>query len=643
MCGLCGKVSPAGVARSELHAMLQAIAHRGPDDEGVYVGTGVGLGSRRLSIIDLPGGHQPLSNEDGTVWTTHNGEIYNYRALREELVQKGHRFRSSSDTEVLVHLYEEMGERCVERLSGMFAFAIWDETAQKLVLARDQIGQKPLFYKQDGDDFFFASEVKALLAAGSQAREMDYAALHHYLTLRFIPAPHTMLQHIKKLPPAHVLVYQHGEVTLSRYWTLSFAHKLALSERDYVDGLRQRLRDTVKSHLVSDVPVGALLSGGMDSSMVVAMMAGELGPGFKTFAIGVEAQDFNELPYARQVARHVGATHREECVQADLIQLLPQIVWHLDEPSDPIAACQFHAARLAARHVKVVLGGDGGDELFAGFDRYLGIGYVDTYAMLPAAIRRRILGPLIKRLPDSFTYKSITQKIRWMHELSLFSGSGARYAAATSFTRFDHGDKQALFDDALWRQVQHLDSAEVITARFDEAPATNMLDRMLYADYMTRLPEHSLMLVDRMTMAHGLEARSPFVDHELVSYMASFPSHLKIRGRQLKYVLRRVAADYLPAQIVSREKQGFMFPVAYWFRNELYAFIKTFLLESYFVRAGLFRKEAVLHMLEEHRSNRVDHHVRLWMLLNVAVWHALYIEQESRADLAAQISTLSGD
>jgi asparagine synthase (glutamine-hydrolysing) len=638
MCGICGKVSPAGIERGELQAMLQAIAHRGPDDEGLFVNGSVGLGSRRVSIIDLPGGHQPLSNEDGTVWATYNGEIYNYQALRAELLAQGHRFQTDSDTEVLVHLYEEFGDHCVEKLSGMFAFAIWDERERKLLLARDRLGQKPLFYSQDGAEFRFASEVKALLAAGGRAPEMDEAALHHYLTLRFIPAPHTMLRHIRKLPPAYLLVYQNGVATLSRYWTLSFAEKLELGEQAYLDGLRDRLERTVRSHLVSDVPVGALLSGGMDSSMVVAMMAGELGSSFKTFAIGVEAQDFNELPYARLVAERFGTEHYEECVASDLVQLLPEMVWHLDEPSDPIAACQFHAAQLAARHVKVVLGGDGGDELFAGFDRYLGIGYVDMYALLPAAVRRKVLGPLIERLPDSFTYKSVTQKIRWMHSLSLLSGSGARYAAATSFTRFDHGDKQALFGSELWRRVGHLDSAAVITGHFDEAPATSMLDRMLYADYMTRLPEHSLMLVDRMTMAHGLEARSPFVDHELVEYMAAFPARLKIRDRQLKYVLRRLAADYLPPQIVSREKQGFMFPVAYWFRNELYPFLAATLLESDLVRDGMFNRDYVVRLLDEHRSSRVDHHVRLWMLLNVAVWHSLYIDQQSPADIAARFA-----
>jgi asparagine synthase (glutamine-hydrolysing) len=469
---------------------------------------------------------------------------------------------------------------------------------------------------------------------------MDTTALHHYLTLRFIPAPYTMLRGIHKLPPAHVLIYQDEEVTISRYWALSFLDKLAVSEDEYLEGLADKLRRTVKAHLLSDVPVGAFLSGGLDSSMVVALMAGEMDKPFKSFSIGVAAADFNELPYARLVAQRFGTQHHEECVEPDNVQLWPQIVWHLDEPSDPIAWCQFQAARLAARHVKVALGGDGGDELFAGFDRYLAIGYVDTYALLPGAVRRKLLGPLIERLSDSFTYKSLTQRIRWLHQLSLLS-SGDRYAATTSFSRFDHGDKEALFGAELWREVSQLDSAAIITGHFDAAPANNVLDQMLYADYMTRLPEHSLMLVDRMAMAHGLEARSPFVDHELVEYMARFPANQKIRGRQLKYVLRRMAAGYLPPAIVARGKQGFMLPVAYWFRDELFPLLHALLLDSHFVRAGLFRIEAVERLLEEHRGGRVDHHVRLAMLLNLVMWHEIYIERESPADLGARMALMA--
>ncbi len=631
MCGICGKYSPKGVESRELHSMAQAIAHRGPDDQGFYVNGHVGLGVRRLSIIDLPGGHQPICNEDETIWIVYNGEIYNYRYLRPELEQRGHVFRTNTDTEVIVHLYEELGERCVDKLSGMFAFAIWDEPQQKLVLARDRLGQKPLYYAQDGEDFLFASEAKAILAISRQRREIDYEAIHHYLSLRFIPPPLTMFRHIKKLPPAHILVYQAGMIAISRYWDLSFNEKLDLSEADFIASLDERLTQVVSSHLVSDVPVGAFLSGGMDSSMIVAIMGNHLRGSFNTFAVGVKEGDFNELPYARTVADRYHTCHIERCVESDIIAVLPKMIWHLDEPSDPIAACQFYAAELAAGHVKVVLGGDGGDELFAGFDRYLGVGYIDRYTLIPALIRHKIIGPIIGRVPDSFTYKSMTQKLRWMHQLSSLSNLGERYAEATCFFRFNHQDKQSLFSDDLWEQVGHLNSVEVIVTQFDKANAADPLDRMLYADFLTRLPEHSLMLTDRMTMAHSLEARSPFLDHELVELMAAFPSNLKIRGRELKYVFRRLAKDYLPEQIVKREKQGFMFPVAYWFRHSLYSFLKQFLLDSYFVQEGIFQKERVLRLIEDHRNSRVDNHVRLWMLLNLTLWHQIYVEQNDPA------------
>ncbi len=627
MCGICGKFSVAGVKPEELKRMANAITHRGPDDEGFYLNGQIGLGSRRLSIIDLGGGRMPICNEDESIWIVFNGEIYNYKYLRQYLLTKGHVFKTNSDTEVIVHLYEEFGERCVDKLSGMFAFAIWDIPRQKLFLARDRIGQKPLFYAQVGNDFLFASEVKAILAANELKPEIDYESVHHYLSLRFIPAPCTMICQIKKLPPAHYLVFQEGAVKVSRYWDLSFREKFNLSEDALLDGLKEGLKKAVESHLVSDVPVGAFLSGGMDSSMVVAMMAQGLSAPFNTFSIGVKEQDFNELPYARMVAERYGTCHIEQCVEANLITLLPKIIWHLDEPSDPIAACMFHAAELASRHVKVVLGGDGGDELFAGFDRFLGLGQINHYTLIPSLIRQKIIGPIIGLAPDSFTYKSLTQKMRWVHQLSSLSSHGERYAEATCFFRFNHQDKELLFSGALWRQVGHLNSAKIIVEQFDKANADDLIDKMLYADFMTRLPEHSLMLTDRMTMAHGLEARSPFLDHSLVEFLAAFPSDLKIRGRELKYILRKLADEYLPEKIVHRQKQGFMFPVAYWFRNELYGFVKSFLVDSYFVKQGLFKKESVLRLLEDHRNSRVDNHVRIWMLLNLEIWHQMYIEQ----------------
>jgi asparagine synthase (glutamine-hydrolysing) len=634
MCGICGKYSPAGVHVADIEPMLRAIAHRGPDDEGVYVNGRIGLGNRRLSIIDLPGGRQPIGNEDETIWVVFNGEIYNYPALRHELQQRGHVFHTHSDTEVIVHLYEEMGERCVQKLRGMFAFALWDENQQKLLLARDRLGQKPLFYAQAGGELLFGSEIKAILAVDDQPRTMNYAAMHHYLSLRFVPSPQTMLTHVHKLPPAHILVWQAGELHISRYWDMSFQEKLALDENAYIDGLRERLKEAIDSHLISDVPVGAFLSGGLDSSMIVAMMAQDLGVSTSTFAVGVAEQDFNELPYARQVAEYHRTNHQEACVASNLMLALPEMIWHLDEPSDPIAACQYHAAALAAQHVKVVLGGDGGDELFAGFDRYVGLGYVDYYAAVPSVLRRSLFGPALARIPDSFAYKNRTQKLRWMHQLSLLSDTAERYAEATFFFRFNHAEKQALFGDALWQEVGGLNSADIIAQPFRNAPAGDVIDRMLYADYHTRLPEHSLMLTDRMTMAHSLELRSPFLDHELVEYLAAFPSQLKIRGGQLKFVLRRLAEEYLPAQIVRRDKQGFMFPIAYWFRNDWYPALSELLLDSFFVREGLFRRQGVQQLLQEHREGRVDNHVRLWMLLNLAIWHQIYVKGNSVPDVS---------
>ncbi|HEX2991779.1 MAG TPA: asparagine synthase (glutamine-hydrolyzing) [Anaerolineales bacterium] len=640
MCGICGKYSPQGVQPEEVDRMMDTIAHRGPDDSGCYLRGNIGLGSRRLSIIDLHSGKQPISNEDGTIWIVYNGEMYNFPQLRRELESRGHTFRTNSDTEAIVHLYEEMGERCVEKLSGMFAFALWDENHQKLLLARDRIGQKPLFYSQDGENFLFGSEIKAILAVHRQDPEMDPLAMHDYLSLRFIAPPRTIFKHIQKLPPAHTLVYQHGKVTLRRYWQLSFREKLTLSEAEILDELRERLKRTVDSHMLSDVPVGAFLSGGLDSSMVVAVLGRDLGLKPQTFSIGVAESDFDETPYARMVAEQYGTIHTEERVQADLINSLPKMIWHMDEPSDPIAACMFQAARLASKHVKVVLGGDGGDELFAGFDRYVGSRYIDMYSRMPRVLRRGLMGPMLDRLPDSFTYKSMTQKLRWVHHLSMQSSAAEQYAEATCFFRFTHDEKHDLYGNSLWKELGGLNSTASIIEPFNNAEADEQLDRMLYTDFVTRLPEHSLVLTDRMTMAHGLEARSPFLDHELVEFLAKVPANIKVQNSQPKHLMRKLAKDYLPPAIIQRDKQGFMFPIAYWFRTDLFPLISNTLTQSHFVREGLFKKESIENLLYEHRANRHDHHVRLWMLLNLELWHQLYIEGVEQDALTEKLQEL---
>lgn len=605
--------------------MSNALIHRGPDDDGGCVQDQVGMWHRRLSIIDLPGGRQPFFNEDRQVCAVFNGEIYNYESLRRDLIEKGHVFKSRCDGEVIVHLFEEEGERCVQSIDGMFAFALWSSRKKELLLARDRLGQKPLFYRQNGEDFWFASEIKALLEVMESRPNVNLEALHHYLSLRFIPAPMTMFEGIQNLPAGHYLVLKDGHARLIQYWDVNFTEKDKWREEELLDCLRERLAGSVQSHLRSDVPVGAYLSGGMDTSMLVAMMGQLMPRPFKTFTVGVGESDCDEGPFARRVALHCRTEHFQKVVCPDLIRSLPQMIWCLDQPSDPIAACMFEASRLAASHVKVVIGGDGGDELFGGFDRYLGINLLNSCSLFPAVFRSRLLTPLIQALPDSHGYKNLVQQIRWIHQVSAFKGAD-RYAETTFFFRFTHAQKRELFGDRLWGQLKDVNSTDVLRAEFCKGNAEDLLDRMLYTDLKTRLPEHTLLLTDRMSMAHSLEARSPFLDHTLVEMLAKVPAHFKIRGRKLKYALRKLARDFLPSDIVGRRKQGFMFPLAYWFKGPLYGPFRSTFERSRLIQEGWFRKDAVFRLLDEHRENRADHHVRLWMLLNLELWFQIFIE-----------------
>jgi asparagine synthase (glutamine-hydrolysing) len=650
MCGICGEWSFLGADASALERMNAALVHRGPDDQGSIVLGEAGLAMRRLSIIDLAHGHQPIANEDSTVWIVFNGEIYNHRELRRDLLARGHVFRTESDTEVILHLYEDKGERCVDDLRGMFAFAIWDTRRRKLLLARDRFGQKPLFWRYDGRRFLFGSEIKAVLAGDDKlAPEIDLRSLDEYLTFRFIASPRTLFQGIHKLPPAHHHLLDASEVGLGdgpltkapsidvrRYWQLRYEPKQRMSDEDAIAETRERIRDAVESHMISDVPVGAFLSGGMDSSLVVALMSDilrERGAGpLSTFAIGVEAQDFNELPFARTVAEHCGTQHHEEIVSPDMVQLLPRMVRHLDEPSDPIAACMWHSAALAARHVKVVLTGDGGDEIFAGYDRYFGFRWVRLYAALPESVRRLLLGPAIYTLRDSAGYKTLVQKARWVHELSFHEG-GRRYAQATAFFRFGQEGKGGLYTHAIAARLAGIDPKEAMVRGFDEAAAADDLDRMLAADIATRLPEHSLQLTDRMTMSQSLESRSPLLDHLLAEHVATLPANLKLRGKTLKYILRKVADGHLPQSILERPKQGFMFPVGYWLKGPLLPVLRHLLGNSVLIEEGIFRRDAIERLIAEHVADKADHHVRLWLILNVEMWYRMYVRGEALEDL----------
>ena len=627
--------------------MTDALAHRGPDDEGVYVAGPIGLGHRRLAIIDPAHGRQPMQTADGRYTLVYNGEIYNYRELRARLENEGVAFRTHTDTEVLLELLAREGPAALRHLRGMFAFALWDHQERELLCARDPLGQKPLFYVHRGDVFWFASEIKSLLAVDAAPRRIDAESVHHFLSLRFIPAPRTMLEAVRKLPPAHWLRLRDGALHIERYWSPSFEPKHSAPEAELLEALDAHLADAVAAHTIADVDVGAYLSGGMDSSMVVALMARGLKRRFHTFSVGVEDASYNELPWARMVAEACGTEHIERVVAEDVISLLPAMIWHLDEPSDPIAACMYHAARLASEHVKVVLGGDGGDELMAGYDRYLGVQRLGWLAGWPAWLRSALLDPLVALVPDSFAYKSFGAKLRWVQRLARFSDCARRFAEATTVFRFTHDDKRRLYGEAHRRRFGGLNSAEVMTASFAAADAREPLDRMLAADMQTRLAEHSLMLTDRLSMAFGLEVRSPLLDTPLVEFANRLPADLKIRGSTLKYALRQVARRHLPEPILRRPKQGFMFPVASWFRDRLHGLLRSWLPDGAFVRDGWFRRDAIERLLDEHRAGAADHHVRLWMLLNLELWRRMVVDRDDpgtlREALRANVGCSSDD
>lgn len=611
-----------------LQAMADKIHHRGPDDEGFYLNGAIGLASRRLSIIDLSMGHQPIANEDESVWIVFNGEIYNYPELRAKLVTSGHIFRTHTDTEVIVHLYEQYGLDCVKHLRGMFAFAIWDEQKQRLFIARDPLGQKPLYYCHQAGKFVFGSEIKSLLADNEIRPGLNARAMHNVISLRYIPGDDTMFEGINKLPAGHYLTFQDQHLAVTQYWDLSYTPKLQGTEDEIVGQLRNLLLDTVSCHMLSDVPLGAFLSGGLDSSLVTALMSTQSKQPIQTFSIGVREQDFNELPFARMVAERYKTEHHEYVVEPNVVGTLPEMIRFMEEPVDPFAFGVYSVAKLASECVKVVLGGDGGDEIFAGYDRYLGNQLVDLYCMVPAPLRRHVIKPLIDHLPDNYSYNNRVAKLRWMAAMS-DSSAGERYALSASFLRFSHAHKQTLYTNDLWRKLGGQNATANLVQFFDARNATHPIDKMLYTDVKTRLADHLLMITDRMTMAHSLEGRSPYVDQRVVEFVAAIPAELKLRGRHLKYIQRRIAEDYLPEPLLHRRKQGFGFPLAYWFRNELRGLTAEIFRNSELATAGLFQPDAMLAMLEEHATGRMDHNYRLWLLLNLELWHRQFIGGQS--------------
>ena len=629
MCGIAGIVGAFDPAGEDIRSMLNVLTHRGPDGEGVFSDAHATLGHRRLSIIDLAGGRQPLHNVEKTIWLVCNGEIYNYRELRAALEADGHRFLTNSDCEVIIGLYERHGDALLDHLRGMFAFALWDARKQRLLAARDHLGQKPLFYVDQGNRFAFGSEIKALLALDPGLRVLNLQALEQYLALRLIGPPLTMFKDVRKLPPGHLLTLERGARPQIRpYWDLRFEPKIQGSEDLLVDELEERICESLRLHMVSDVRVGAFLSGGLDSSLLVALLAKRIGvENLPTFTIGLSYQRFDEAPHARAVAQLYGTEHHEKTLTPSLTALLPDLIWHLDEPSDPLSLCAYHVARFARKTVKVVIGGDGGDELFGGYDRYYGNVYAGHYGRIPAALRRRVMGPALALVPSSSWYKSAGHQLRWLHRLSFLSG-GERYAARLSYFYFDRSLREQLLSAGVRAQLAGFDPELVLKMPFDSLNGDH-IDRMLYADSKVRLPDHPVMISDRMSMAHGLETRSPFMDHRLAEFAARLPSSLKVRGRGLRYIQRKLATRYLPPEILSRPKQGFSSALPYILRDEYRALYERYLRDSELVRAGVFERKALNALLESHLAGHEDHGNRLWLLINTEVWYRMTILGET--------------
>jgi len=602
-----------------IHRMNETIVHRGPDDEGIFSGPGVGMGFRRLSIIDLSTGHQPISNEDGSIWVMLNGEIYNYPELRAELEGKGHQFATHSDTETIVHLYEELGEGCFARLRGMFAVAIWDSRKRTMLLARDRVGKKPLFYAANSNRIVFGSELKVLLAADGLSREIDHQALSDYFSLGYVPAPKTIYRAIRKLRPGHYLVVSSGKFRESSYWDISFGNVENRSEGEWQEALREQIREATRVRLLSDVPLGAFLSGGIDSSAIVAMMSGLQHGHVTTCSIGFTDEEFNESEYARQVATLFNTEHHDQIVEAKAIEILDKLVWHYDEPfADSSAIPTYYVSKVAREYVTVALGGDGGDESFAGYRRYR----LDQFenkmrGYLPHGIRKNVFGPLGKYYPPLAWAPRVVRGRATFQSLASTPLEG--YFRSMSYFRPE--EKEKLFSGDFMQSLADYDSLNVFREHYDRADTQDPLSKIQYVDIKTYLPDDILTKVDRASMAVSLEVRAPLLDHKLMEMVARIPSHLKLRNGEGKFILKKALEPVLPKEILYRKKQGFAIPLAKWFRNDLRELTEQSLFGQ---KDGILNTEYLRKIWNQHQSGKFDRSMHLWATLMFRRWQATF-------------------
>jgi asparagine synthase (glutamine-hydrolysing) len=626
MCGIVGIVRNDGKPVDEelLARMNNAIRHRGPDDDGFYVNGSVGLGMRRLAIIDLKGGAQPIHNHDRSSWIVFNGEIYNYLELREKLEKLGHTFYTNSDTEAIVHAYDQFGTDCPNHLRGMFAFAIWNERSQELFLARDRVGKKPLLYAQVNGQLIFGSEFSALLLHPDVSRDIQPEALDYYLSFMCIPAPLTAYRAIRKLEPGHWLRWRQGEIELKRYWQPDFTKKVDLSEEEAGERTVEILRDAVRVRLMSEVPLGAFLSGGIDSSAVVALMSQESSERVKTFSIGFDEQDFSELHHARRIAEHVGAEHHEFIVRPDALEVLPTLVEHYGEPyADSSAVPTYYVAKETRKHVTVALNGDGGDESFAGYERYIAMGLTEKYRRVPSFLRESVIKETVNLIPSSPLKRSRVKSAKRLLDAVALPRVD-RYARWVSV--FNEQTKQPLYSDHFREQTQEADATGILAEWFKRANGIGVVDAMLLTDQMTYLPNDLLVKVDIATMAVSLEARSPFLDHHVIEFAASLPQNLKLRRLTSKYLLKKVLRKLLPSENLKRRKMGFGVPVGHWFRGKMQPFLREVLLSEKALRRGLFQPEAVKQLIELHVRGERDYSQQLWTLLMLELWFNRFID-----------------
>lgn len=692
MCGIAGAAwtsQASALGFDVLQRMTTVLAHRGPDDSGYYhslaaptgwhglrgindelpiqrgdpgihpglggnrdqhgasavSGPGAGLGHRRLSIIDLAGGHQPLSNEDGRIWIAFNGEIYNYRELQRGLEQRGHRFKTSSDTETIVHLYEEHGPACVEHLRGMFAFALWDEPRRRLFLARDRLGKKPLVYRHDPGCLYFASELKALLEVPGLPREIDPKAVDDYLTYQYVPYPRSILQGFHKLPPAHWAVYCDGQLELGQYWhadcslqggclrradaktSLEASARVppaGTSATECQSALRETLTEAVRLRMRSDVPLGAFLSGGVDSTIIAGLMQKLSDRPVQTFSIGFPVDRFDERPYARLAAEHLHTDHHEQVVEPSALSILPQLIWHYDEPfADSSAIPTMYLAQMTRRNVTVALSGDGGDELFAGYRRYQAVKLAALFDRLPRPLQRLMTLPVWLRLPASVQQRSRRRQFKRLLS-ALGESPERRYLKWISI--FDDARRHDLYTDGFRRQLQGHDAGEFLLNAYGACPDRDFVTRTTCADVLTYLPCDILTKVDIASMAYGLEVRCPFLDQEVVQLAGGLPMGLKLRSGRGKRILVETFSDLLPAAIQQRSKMGFGVPLDHWFREELRPLLQEVLLDPHSLGRGWFRPAAVEQLVAEHVAGKWDHSYRLWSLLVLELWQQRFVD-----------------